>query len=280
MRTVFVHHKGGTGKTTSCLQIGGALVKLGRRVLIVDTDPQANATIALGVKPEQTIGNIYKVYLSHACEDAPIYTFQSCILHTNSGIDLIPSNLDLVGVEPFLYSYPDRYNILETEISKISNDYDHILIDTPPFLGQFVLNGLMAADKIIFVFSPDIFAIEGYKNIRLIMQDMTEIIGRSVPIGMAILNRFEKEKENTNRISRWFLNHKKDKDQNIEADLVDQIKEELKFDIKSLIVVPESHNLSLSFKSGIPLTISNPENEAAMVFAQAAEIIDNWMTDY
>ncbi len=276
----FVHHKGGTGKTTSCLQIAGALVRKGRRVLVIDTDPQANATIGLGVHPDTPARNIYHLYISRCQDDEPRISIDSCIVHTLSGIDLVPSHLDLAGVEVYLYQNEHRYQILGDEIAKINDRYDHILIDTPPFLGQFVINGIMAADKLVFVFSPDNFALAGYRNIRIIMQDISDIIGKSVPPGMAILNRWsEPEKPSPGGVIGWLGRHLSSPPAVPEQNSMDiriMVENEIHDHFPAIIRIPESKLLARSLQQGIPLTIAGVSDSAADFFVQAAEIIDTW----
>jgi hypothetical protein len=156
----FAHHKGGTGKTTSCLNIGGFLQKSGERVLLVDCDPQANATSGLGIDPVSRTVNMYDVFMG-VFEGFPDVSLEETIIPTPSGIDLAPSSLDLVGVEPFLYNIDDRAGILRELLAPVAGRYDHVLIDTPPSMGQFVINGLVAADKTIVTLDSGIFALKG-----------------------------------------------------------------------------------------------------------------------
>ena len=98
----FSHHKGGTGKTTSCLNIAGFCHQMGRKVLVVDCDPQANATAGLGIDPSASGKNMYDVFMS-GIDDFPRVGMEDIVRKTASGIDLAPSHLDLVGAEPYLY---------------------------------------------------------------------------------------------------------------------------------------------------------------------------------
>ena len=187
-------------KTTSCLQIAGILHSLGRSVLLIDTDPQANATLGLGIYPDTIGRSIYQYYIRRCNEVPEMVSLSDYIIKTISGIDLIPSHLDLVGVEPVLYQYPDRYFLLSSGITTLKSGYDFILIDTPPFLGQFVLNAMIAADRLILVFSPDTFALAGYNHLLLIKDDISEMLGKSVRIDMAILNRWPQSSDSKDTI--------------------------------------------------------------------------------
>ncbi|HQC33741.1 MAG TPA: AAA family ATPase, partial [Methanoculleus sp.] len=114
----FAHHKGGTGKTTSCLNVAGYLQKSGRSVLVVDCDPQANATAGLGVDPDTLELSMYDLFMS-AFEGFPDVVINDIIVPTASGVDLAPATLDLVGVEPYLYSIEDRAGLLREALAGV-----------------------------------------------------------------------------------------------------------------------------------------------------------------
>jgi len=188
----FTHHKGGTGKTTSCLNIAGALVDAGKKVLVVDCDPQANATMGLGVFPDSQKQNMYDVFMG-IFEGFPEISLREVIIPTESGIDLAPSNLDLVGVEPSLYTLDERATVLRELLSPVAGSYDYILIDTPPSMGQFVINGLVAADHIIITLDAGIFALRGIDALEAIFSDIESIVGKQISPEMAILTRWRSE---------------------------------------------------------------------------------------
>ncbi len=172
----FAHHKGGTGKTTSCLNIAGFLQKDGMKVLVVDCDPQANATVGLGINPETLELSMYDVFMS-IFEGYPDVAINDVIVPTASGVDLAPATLDLVGVEPYLYSIEDRAGLLREALTGVRNVYDFILIDTPPSMGQFVINGLVAADHTVVTLDPGTFALKGMEELSTIFCDISEMLG-------------------------------------------------------------------------------------------------------
>jgi len=185
----FAHHKGGTGKTTSCLNVAGYLQKDGKRVLVVDCDPQANATSGLGVDPERVEQSMYDVFMS-VFEGFPDARIADIIVPTASGIYLAPATLDLVGVEPYLYGIDDRAGILREALSPVRRTYDFILIDTPPSMGQFVINGLVAADRTVVTLDAGTFALNGMEALSMIFNDIREMIGEDVNADFAILTRW------------------------------------------------------------------------------------------
>lgn len=185
----FAHHKGGTGKTTSCLNVAGYLQKDGKRVLVVDCDPQANATSGLGVDPERVEQSMYDVFMS-VFEGFPDARIADIIVPTASGIYLAPATLDLVGVEPYLYGIDDRAGILREMLTPVRDTYDFILIDTPPSMGQFVINGLVAADRTVVTLDAGTFALNGMEALSTIFNDIREMIGEDVNADFAILTRW------------------------------------------------------------------------------------------
>ncbi len=185
----FCHHKGGTGKTTTCLNTAGFLALAGKRVLVVDADPQANATMGLGIYPDSRRRHMYDVFMS-VFEGFPDVPITEVITNTESGVDLAPSNLDLVGVEPSLYMIDDRAGILRDLLEPVRHSYDYILIDTPPSMGQFVVNGLVAADHIVVTIDAGIFALRGIDGLETIFGDIGEIVGHRVSADLAVLTRW------------------------------------------------------------------------------------------
>lgn len=146
-----LNHKGGVGKTTSTSNIAGALKMLGKKVLVIDVDPQANLTMSLGLR-EKYDKNIYGALSKKY--DLPILT-------NVDGIDVVPSTLDLVGAEIELLQAHGREFRLRRLLEPIKNKYDFILIDCPPNLGVLTSNALTASDGIIVPVEAAYFAMEG-----------------------------------------------------------------------------------------------------------------------
>lgn len=192
----FSHHKGGTGKTTSCLNIAGFCALAGKKVLVVDCDPQANATAGLGINPESVQKNMYDVFMSRV-DGFPQVTMTGIIRQTASGVDCAPSNLDLVGAEPYLYGIASRAEVLRDALLPVKDKYDLILIDTPPSMGQFVINGLFAADRIIVTLDSGSFALNGIGPLFTIFSDMKQDLGKDVRADMAILSRWGEADDKT-----------------------------------------------------------------------------------
>jgi chromosome partitioning protein len=162
------NQKGGVGKTTTAMNLGVALARAGKRVLLIDSDPQANLTSYLGVTPGadtySELLTLDQVYLSKRPVDAEARKLY--ITSTASDVDLIASDKALSGVEYYLFSRADRELVLSHFLNGVSPHYDFILIDTPPSLNLLTLNALCASDHVLIPVQPEFFSLEGIVKIR------------------------------------------------------------------------------------------------------------------
>ena len=139
------NQKGGVGKTTTTFNLGVALAKMGKKVLLIDTDPQGDLTTCMGFNNYE--GTTVATLMEHTINDEPLK--DDYILHHKENIDLIPSNLDLSGLEMSLISAISREFILKNSILDLKNKYDYILVDCMPSLGMITINSLACADSVI-----------------------------------------------------------------------------------------------------------------------------------
>jgi len=146
--------KGGVGKTTTCVNLSAYLVESGKRVLIVDLDPQGNASIGLGITPRKT-----KTIYNLMCEDCELS--EAIQLTALKGLEIIPADVDLAGAEEELVRMPGRERILKNILEKARSSYDYICIDCPPSLGLLPVNALTAADALIIPIQCEFYAMEG-----------------------------------------------------------------------------------------------------------------------
>ncbi|KAF1076634.1 ParA family protein [Methanogenium sp. MK-MG] len=281
MIITFAHHKGGTGKTTSCLNIAGYLHECGRRVLVIDCDPQANATSGLGVDPCSDRLSMYDVFMSYA-GDYPAVGLADIITETKSGILLAPSSLDLVGVEPYLYTLNHRAEILKDAITEVGDEYDHILIDTPPSMGQFVLNGLVAADQVVVTFDSGVFALKGAEALSTIMEDVETYVGDKVVADVAVLTRWDKTPGTPvsaegfgARLKQLFFGKTDSVNNDEENERLTAFENDVKRSFKTVYTVPFDTNVQKAQEKGIPLAQFAPQCEAASVYREIADMINS-----
>lgn len=149
------NQKGGVGKTTTAINLSSSLAILEKKTLIVDADPQANATSGLGIDPRQIQNSIYECIMD---DSDP----RKIIIQTKTpNLELIPAHIDLVGAEIEMINLPNREKMMKRVIDKVRDDYDFILIDCSPSLGLITVNALTAADSVIIPVQSEYFALEG-----------------------------------------------------------------------------------------------------------------------
>ena len=154
-----VNQKGGVGKTTTTINLAASLATLDKAVLVIDADPQANASSGLGVDIKEIDCTLYECLIEKSDVRDAIYTTDI------EGLDIIPSHIDLVGAEIEMLNIDNREKVISKLLAPIRNDYDYILIDCSPSLGLITVNSLTAADSVIIPVQCEYFALEGISKL-------------------------------------------------------------------------------------------------------------------
>lgn len=186
MIIALVNQKGGVGKTTTTINLGACLVREGKRVCIIDLDPQANATSGLGVRGEQITKDLYHVLSRNA-------SVRDAILHNDRyGYDLLPATPDLAAAVVELVDVEDREYRLREILAEVRDQYDAILIDCPPSLGLLTINGLVAADSVIIPVQCEYYALEGLRQLLNTLELITNNLHPNLRILGAVMTMFDR----------------------------------------------------------------------------------------
>jgi chromosome partitioning protein len=257
MVIAFTNQKGGVGKTTSVLNSGVFLANKGKKVLLIDIDPQANLTSGLGVQrggENDSILSIYDVLINQ--EDVEKAIVESRI----QNLHIIPSSIELAGAEVEMVSSMSRENILQRSIAPILNKYDFILIDCPPSLGLLTINSQVASDKVIIPVQAEYYALEGLGQLMNTIQLVRNSLNSNLEIGGVVLTMFDSRTNLSKDIAMELQNHFGDK-------LFDTI-------------VPRNIKLSEAPSHGLSVSEYEPESTGAQAYDRLTdEIIQRFDKD-
>jgi chromosome partitioning protein len=244
------NQKGGVGKTTTAINLSAFLAQLGQRVLIIDLDPQANATSCLGVDKHSVKGGTYEVLIG----SAPASAF---ILY-NSGfkLSLLPSSAALAGAEVELVALPERESLLRKTLLQIKERYDYILIDCPPSLGLLTLNGLVAAQNgVLIPVQCEYLALEGIGHLTQTLTRIRSGLFPGLRIRGVVMTMYD---------SRTKLSH----------DVVAEVRRHFPNQVFQA-VVPRSIRLAEAPSFGQPISAFAPESVGAQAYsALAREVLE------
>jgi chromosome partitioning protein len=193
------NHKGGVGKTTSAINIGAGLASLGKKVLLIDLDPQANLSQSLGIIDQEP--NIYQAIKG----ESPLKPIQ--IL---KGLDIVPSTLDLSGAEVELAGEAGREYILRELIEPLRNSYNYILIDSPPSLGLLTINAFTASDEIYIPLQAQYLALQGLAKLREVIEKITKRLNKGLKLGGVFITQYDSRKVLNRDIANTIAEHFKE----------------------------------------------------------------------
>lgn len=198
---VLANQKGGVGKTTSSLNLASALAMKGKKVLLVDSDPQGNASSGVGVYKMDNGAQLYNCFMG----DLPA---MNCIRDTNiKNLRVLPSSIDLVGVEVELISLKDREKILRKILRPLREHYHFIIIDCPPSLGLLTINGLTAADSVLIPMQCEYFALEGLAQLIETIRKVKKSLNQGLYIEGLLLTMFDRRNRLTHQVAAEIKKH-------------------------------------------------------------------------
>ncbi len=185
MVVAFANQKGGVGKTTTVVNMAGCLAQLGKRVLVVDTDPQGNAATCLGISKQALVATVGDVLLGHAT------VAEATIATGRAGLDLLPATLSLAADAVALTSAPQREGRLRAALTPVLATYDYILLDCPPSLGLLTLNALVAAQQVMITLQCEFLALEGLAQLKETIDLVHTDLNPELHIGGVVMTMYD-----------------------------------------------------------------------------------------
>ena len=240
----FINQKGGVGKTTTCVNLATFLAAYGKRVLIIDLDPQGNATTGVGVDKNKELNTFYDIILDEC-------NIKDAIISTKiKNLDILPSNVDLAGSEVSLVQRENREKVLKNVVTTIKDEYDYIAIDCPPSLGLLTVNALTATDTIIIPIQCEFYALEGLSQLMNTVKLVKEYLNANIEIEGVVLTM----KDNR-------------------SNLVSQVAKEIRAFFGRKVyetVIPRNVRLAEAPSHGVPILIYDNRSSGALAYQSLA----------
>lgn len=244
-----INQKGGVGKSTTAVNLSAALGEAGKKVLVVDLDPQGNTTSGYGIEKEDLTSDVYDALL----QDRPMD--EAIVGTVEENVSIVPATIQLAGAEIELVSRMARESILKNALEDMKDSYDYVFIDCPPSLGLLTLNALTAADGLLIPIQCEYYALEGVTKLMETTSMVQKSLNPALDIFGVLMTMYDKRTTLSNQVVA-----------EVRRFFGDRVFE---------TVIPRSVKLSEAPSYGLPITQYNPTNKGAVAYtALAQEVID------
>lgn len=240
------NQKGGVGKTTTNINLAACLAIKGKKVLILDIDPQGNTTSGIGVSKKTLEKTVYNILV-----DDEFNPEEAVIKTSVDNLDLIPASVDLAGAEVELVQIEGRERALKNGLDKIRNNYDYIFIDCPPSLGLLTINSLAAVDSVLIPIQCEFYALEGVSQLVSTIELVRKSLNPKLEVQGVILSMFDGRT-------------------NLSAQVVQEVKKYFGGKVYST-VIPRNVRLAEAPSFGLPITDYDPKSKGAEAYTDFAE---------
>ena len=239
------NQKGGVGKSTTAINLSACLGEYGKKVLIIDMDPQGNTTSGVGVEKDEQENTVYELMLGE-CE------IEDCILTLEfKGLELLPSNVNLAGAEIELIGIEDKEFILRTQIEKIRDSYDYIIIDCPPSLNMLTINAMTTADTVLVPIQCEYYALEGLSQLMHTIDLVTDRLNPDLEMEGVVFTMYDART-------------------NLSLQVVENVKNNLNQTIYKTII-PRNVRLAEAPSHGLPINYYDSKSAGAESYRLLAE---------
>ena len=239
------NQKGGVGKTTTSINLAAGLAVKGKNVLLIDTDPQGNATSGFGVDKNDLDNTIYELMLGEC-------SVRDCLLkNIVDNISIIPANVNLAAAEIELIGVNEKEYILKNEIDYIKDDYDYIIIDCPPSLNMLTINAMTTADSVLVPIQCEFYALEGLSQLIHTINLVRERLNPKLDIEGVVFTMYDART-------------------NLSAQVVENVKTNLRHRIYGTLI-PRNVRLAEAPSFGMPITLYDPKSAGAEAYVKLAE---------